>query len=71
MQYVTKDELYEACKEINDKIDDVKDNHLNSIYNAITWLSDMVEKKVNRVYWVIGIGLALLAVVLTILQVFG
>lgn len=69
--HVTKDELNQACKEINDRIDDVKDNHLDSIFNAITWLTDMVEKKVNRVYWVIGVGLALLAVILAMLQVFG
>lgn len=69
--YVTKDELNEACKEINDKVDDMRDNHLSTIFDAITWLTDFVDKKVNRIYWVIGIGLALLGVVLTMLQVFG
>ena len=67
MQYVTKDELTEACQGINDKIDDIKDNHLKSIYSLIS----VVSGKVNDLKWfVVGVGVVL-ALVLTILQVFG
>ena len=64
MQYVTKDELKDelaqACKGINDRIDDIKDNHLASIYRQVRDLK----------WFVLGVG-GVLAIVLTLLQLFG
>lgn len=70
-EYITKDEFQKECKAINDKIDDLANNHLGTIFDAIVWLEGLVDRKINKVYWVLGGGFGLLAVVLTMLQVFG
>ena len=65
--YVEREEFLRVCKEINDKIDDITDNHLSSIYSLIS----VVYDKVRDLKWfVIGVG-GVLAIVLTLLQVFG
>lgn len=58
--YVTRKEFKKAIKEINGKIDDIKDNHLAGII-----------ERVNTLRWVFIAGMAVLGVVLGVLQVFG
>ena len=70
-EHVTKEELDRAIQTVNDSIDDIKDNHLGSIYAGIVWLSNKIEKVENRFYKIIGIGIALIAIVLAILEVMG
>jgi len=70
-EYITKEEFNKTCEEIKAEIADVRDNHLNTIFDAIVWLEGLVDRKINKVYWGLGAGFGLLAVVLTMLQVFG
>jgi len=77
-EYITKEEFEKECKGINDRIDDLANNHLDTIFNAIVLIDDKFEKfcdrvdrKINKVYIGLGAGFGLLAVVLTMLQVFG
>ena len=60
--YVTQEKFDKACGVINKKIDDVKDNHLLSIYGLI---SDL-DKRVGNLRWFIigvGVGLGILQIV--------
>ena len=65
--YVTKEQLDKACNEINDRIDDIKDNHLNSIWAYIGFLDRSIG---NLRWWIMG-SVAVLGIVLAIIQVFG
>ena len=61
--YVTKDEF----KELKDEVDDIRDNHLQSIYTSIQFIWRDIG---NLRWWIMG-SVAILGVVLAILQVFG
>ena len=61
--YVTKDEF----KELKDEVDDIRDNHLQSIYTSIQFIWKDIG---NLRWWIMG-SVAILGVVLAILQVFG
>ena len=65
--YVERKEFEEAMKQVNDKMDDITDNHLNSIEAWILWL----DKSIGNLRWFFTAGMVLLGVVLAILQVFG
>ena len=60
--YVTKDEF----KELKDEVDDIRDNHLQSIYTSIQFIWKDIG---NLRWWIMG-SVAILGVVLAILQVF-
>jgi len=61
--YVTKDEF----KELKDEVDDIRDNHLQSIYTSIQFIWKDIG---NLRWWIMG-SVAVLGIVLAILQVFG
>jgi len=65
--YISREEFNKAIKEVNDNIDDIKENHLSTIYALI----DSVLDKVSTLRWVFIAGMAVLGVVLGLLQVFG
>ena len=69
--YVTKEEFKESCSGINSKIDNITNNHLDSIYSALVWLSTKIEQLEARFFKILAAGIAIIAVVLAIIEVFG
>ena len=61
--YVTNDEF----KELKEEVDDIRDNHLQSIYTSIQFIWKDIG---NLRWWIMG-SVAVLGIVLAILQVFG
>ena len=66
----------EDLQEVKGEIKDVKDNHLKSILDSIMWIDDKfdrfdekVDNKFGRLYKILGIGLAVLTIVITLAQV--
>ena len=66
----------EDLQEVKEEIKDVKDNHLKSIFDSIMWIDDKfdrfdekVDNKFGRLYKILGIGLAVLTIVITLAQV--
>ena len=66
----------EDLQEVKEEIKDVKDNHLKSIFDSIMWIDDKfdrfdekVDNKFGRLYKILGIGLAVLTVVITLAQI--
>lgn len=66
-KYVEHEEFARITKEIKDDIEDIKDNHLASIWVAIGFL----DRNVGQLRWWILGSVALLGVVLAILEVRG
>ena len=71
MNYVSQEDFDKKCKEINDNIDDIKDNHLSSIYNAQLWFNDKLEQIEKKFTKNLALGVALIAVFLAVIEVFG
>lgn len=71
MNYVTEEEFKKRCDEQDEKLEDIKENHLRSIYDAQLWFNarlDEVEKKFSRN---LALGLAIIAIFLAVIEVFG
>lgn len=62
MSYITEDQFKKAIEHVNNKIDDIADNHLNSIEAAILW----IVRDIERLWKVMGIGIAVLALVIAL-----
>ena len=67
MSHVTKEEFDKAIGELKESVADIKENHLDSIEGYLWWF----ERDINRIWKALGGGIALLALVLVLLQVFG
>jgi len=65
--YVTKDEFHKECKGIEDKIDDLKENDLHSIWLAI----EVIFKDIGNLRWFIVGGFTILGIVLALLKLFS
>jgi len=65
--YVTKDEFRKECKGIEDKIDDLKENDLHSIWLAI----EVIFKDIGNLRWFIVGGFSILGIVLALLKLFS
>jgi len=65
--YVTKTEHTESCKRIEEKIDDLKENDLHSIWLAI----EVIFKDIGNLRWFIVGGFSILGIVLALLKLFS
>ena len=61
------DEIRSDVKELKSEIKDIKDNHLDSIYASIQF----ILKDIANLRWFIMGGIAVLAIVITLIQCFG
>jgi len=61
------DEIKQDVKELKSEIKDIKDNHLDSIYASIQF----ILKDISNLRWFIMGGIAVLAIVITLIQCFG
>ena len=66
--YITKEEFNDKCDEINCKIDDIKDNHLNTILNAVIWIDERTDRKIGNLRWWILGSVTLLGIVIALIQ---
>jgi len=67
---MSEDEEYVKMKDfkrLESKVDDIIDNHLNSIWGAI----EFIFRDIGNLRWYIVGGVGIIAIVLTLLQVFG
>jgi len=60
-------EIKQDVKKLKSEIKDIKDNHLDSIYASIQF----ILKDISNLRWFILGGIAILALVVTLLQCFG
>ena len=67
MSYVTHEQLKEECDKINERIDEVTDNHLPHLFDLV----DQVLDKVNTLKWVVVAGAGVISIVLAMLHVFA
>lgn len=65
--YVKYKDFIKVTNELRDDIEDIRDNHLASIFSAVMNLADQVK---NLRWFFLG-GIALLGVIMAMLQVFG
>ena len=61
------EEIKQDVKELKSEIKDIKDNHLDSIYASIQF----ILKDIANLRWFIMGGIAVLAIVITLIQCFG
>lgn len=59
--------IEDEINEMRAEIDDIRDNHLNSIEAALLW----VIRDIERLWKVIGAGIAILAVVIALVEILG
>ena len=67
MSYVTHEQLKEECDKINERIDEVTDNHLPHLFDLV----DQVLDKVSTLKWVVVAGAGVISIVLAMLHVFA
>ena len=65
--YVTKEEFKQRCDKVDEKLEDITDNHLTTIWGAI----EFIFHDIRNIRWLIMGGVGVLAIVLAILEVFG
>ena len=65
VKYKDMERVEQAIKEMRSDISDIKDNHLSTIE---AWIL-VLDRDVGRIRKALGIGIAVLAVVITLAQV--